>query len=114
MAKISLRPLGDRVLVKPVETNELTTKSGLLLPDSAQDKSNEAEVVAVGPGKFGDDNERIPLDVKVGDRVVYKASWGDKIKIDGTEYDIISVDNVLAVFEKERDPNKPTAAFYKK
>ncbi len=100
MAKIPLRPLGDRVLVKPVDASELTTKSGLLLPDSAQDKSNEAEVVAVGPGKQVD-GVLVPLEVKVGDRVVYKASWGDKVKIDGIEYDIISAENVLAVFDSK-------------
>jgi chaperonin GroES len=96
MAKI--RPLGDRVLVKPLET-EVKTKSGIVLPDSAKEKSNEAEVIAVGPGKY-DDGKLIAPEVKVGDRVIYKESWGSKVKIDGDEYELLDSDSILGVIEK--------------
>ncbi len=93
-----LRPLGDRVLVKALD-QEKKTKSGIVLPESAQDKSNEAEVVAVGPGKF-EDGKRVAPEVKVGDTVLFSEYAGQKVKIDGDEYQIIRQDDILAVFEK--------------
>ena len=95
---IKLRPTSGHVLVKPV-AEVAKTKSGIVLPESAQEKSNEAEVITVGPGKFVDGHVRAP-EVKVGDKVIYKESWGDKVKIDGEEYELVDQDNILAVFEK--------------
>ncbi len=92
-----LRPLGSHVLIKPLP-KEQVTKSGIVLPESAQEKSNEAEVIAIGPGKYIDGKFVAP-DVKVGDKVLYKESWGDKVKIDGEEHEIIDQDSILAVFE---------------
>lgn len=96
MAK--LRPLGDRVLVKQLD-KETKTKSGIVLPDSASEKSNEAEVIAVGPGKY-EDGKLVAPEVKKGDVVLYSEYAGQKVKIDGTEHQIIRADDILAVFEK--------------
>jgi chaperonin GroES len=93
-----LRPLGDRVLVRPVAA-EVTTKSGIVLPESAAEKPNQAEVIAVGAGKLVD-GKRVALEVKVGDIVVYKESWGSKIKLEGVEYELLEEENILAVLEK--------------
>lgn len=93
-----IRPLGDRVLVKPV-TPESVTKSGIALPESATEKQNQAEVIAVGPGKIYE-GKRIAPEVKVGDRVIYKDSWGNKIKVDGVEYELLDEDSILAILEK--------------
>ena len=95
----ALRPLGDRVLVKPVE-QEIKTKSGIMLPESAQEKSNTAEVVAVGPG-FYQDGKLIAPEVKPGDRILYSEYAGQKVKIDGTEHQIIRLDDILAVYTKK-------------
>ena len=92
-----LRPLGDRVLVSPLE-GELKTKSGIVLPESAQEKSNQAKVVAVGPGKH-EDGKLIKPEVKVGDKVLYSEYAGQKVKVEGDEYQIIRSDDILAVFE---------------
>ncbi len=97
MSKV--RPLGDRVLVKPIENKEAKTKTGILLPESAQEKSNEAEVVAVGPG-FYQEGKLIAPDVKAGDRILYSEYAGQKLKIDGVEHQIIRLDDILAVFDK--------------
>ena len=93
MAKI--RPLGDNVLLTPTPQEEMTA-SGIVLPDSAKEKSKRGEVVAVGNGKYIDGNLK-PLDVKVGDTVLY--SWGDELKIDGKEYVMVSESNIQAVIE---------------
>ncbi len=93
-----LRPLGDRVVVKPVEA-ELKTKSGIVLPESAQEKSNQATVVAVGTGSY-QDGKLIAPDVKVGDVVVYSEYAGQKVKVDGHEHQIIRLDDILVVLEK--------------
>lgn len=93
-----LRPLGDRVLVKAIAP-EVKTKSGIVLPESAAEKSNQAEVIAVGPGKLVD-GKRVAPEVKVGDRVMYKESWGSKIKIDGEEFELLDEESILAVLEK--------------
>ncbi len=91
----TIRPLGDRVLVKPIE-QEVKTKSGIVLPDTAKEKSNEGEVIAVGPGKLVE-GKRVAPEVKVGDRVIYKESWGNKVKVDGVEYELLDEDSILAV-----------------
>jgi chaperonin GroES len=93
-----LRPLGDRLVVQEL-TQETKTKSGIVLPESAKEKSNEAKVVAIGPG-FYQDGKLIAPDVKVGDTVLYSEYAGQKIKVDGEEFQIIRLDDVLAVLTK--------------
>ena len=94
---VSLRPLGDRVVVKAL-VREAVTKSGIVLPDTAKEKPQEAVVVAVGPGKQ-DDGKVVPLDVKKGDRVLFGKYGGSEVTLDGEEYVIVSEDEVLAVLE---------------
>jgi chaperonin GroES len=95
MAATKLQPLGDRVLVKPTEKEE-KTKSGIYLPDTAKEKPQEGEVLAVGPGKMTDDGKRIPMDLKVGDRVIYAKYGGTEIKIDNEEMMILRESDILA------------------
>jgi chaperonin GroES len=90
-----LQPLGDRVLVKPIEKEE-KTKSGIYLPDTAKEKPQEGEVLAVGPGKMSDEGTRIPMDLKVGDRVIYAKYGGTEIKIDDVEMMILRESDILA------------------
>ena len=90
-----LQPLADRVLVKPIQQEE-KTKSGIYLPDTAKEKPQEGEVLAVGPGKIADDGKRIPLDLKVGDRVLYAKYGGTEIKVDGEDLMILRESDVLA------------------
>ncbi len=98
--KIKIQPLGDRVVLKRLELAEEKTAGGILLPDTAKEKPQEAEVVAVGPGKKDEDGKHIPLDVKIGD-VVITAKWGGtEIKIDGKEFLIVSEDDILAKINK--------------
>lgn len=91
-----LKPLADRVVVKPIQAEE-KTKGGIVLPDTAKDKPQEGEIVAVGTGKVLDNGTKLPMEVKVGDRVVYSKYSGSEIKIDGEEYLIIRESDVLAV-----------------
>jgi chaperonin GroES len=98
MADFNLKPLDDRIVVKPGEGEE-TTSSGLVIPDTAKEKPQEGSVVAVGPGKF-EDGQRTPLDVKVGDKVVYSKYGGTEVKVDGEDYLILSARDVLAVLTK--------------
>ncbi|MBI4260458.1 MAG: co-chaperone GroES [Actinobacteria bacterium] len=98
MAKFSLKPLEDRIVVKPGEEEE-TTVSGIVIPDTAKEKPQEGEVVAVGPGRFEDGN-RVPLDVKVGVKVIYSKYGGTEVKVKGDEYLILSARDVLAIIEK--------------
>ncbi len=90
-----LQPLADRVLVKPTEKEEMT-KSGIYLPDTAKEKPQEGEVLAVGPGKMSDDGKRVPLDVKVGDKVIYAKYGGTEIKVDDEELMILRESDILA------------------
>jgi chaperonin GroES len=90
-----LQPLADRLVVKPVEKEE-KTKSGIILPDTAKEKPQEGEVVAVGPGRMTDEGKRIPMDLKVGDRVIYSKYGGSEIKIDDVEMMILRESDVLA------------------
>jgi len=94
---MNLKPLADRVILKPIEAEE-TTKSGIILPDSAKEKPQEAEVVAVGQGKI-EDGKKTEMSVKVGDKVIYSKYAGDDIKIDGVEYTIIEEEKILAIVE---------------
>jgi chaperonin GroES len=96
---INLRPLHDRIVVKRVEAKE-TVRGGIIIPDTAKEKPQEAEVIAVGDGKFNEKGERIKLDVKKGDRVLIGKYSGSDIKLDDVEYTIIREDEVLAVVEK--------------
>ena len=97
---VSIKPLEDRVVVKPLDA-EQTTASGLVIPDTAKEKPQEGEVLAVGPGRFDEDGEkRIPLDVKVGDTVLYSKYGGTEVKYSGEEYLILSARDVLAVIER--------------
>ena len=94
---VNIKPLEDRIVVKAVEA-EQTTASGLVIPDTAKEKPQEGEVVAVGPGRFNDDgDERVPMDISVGDRVIYSKYGGTEIKHDGEEYLILSARDVLAI-----------------
>ena len=96
---MKLQPLGDRVVVKPKEDLEARTKSGLVIPDTAKEKPQLGEVLAVGPGEY-QDGKRIPLDVKVGDKVVYSKYGGTEVKVGGEEYLVLSARDVLAVVTK--------------
>src|SRR5436305_1703917 len=99
MAKgFSLEPLEDRIVVRPSE-EEQTTSSGIVIPDTAKEKPQEGEVVAVGPGRW-EDGQRVPLDVKVGDKVIYSKYGGTEVKVEGDEYLILSARDVLAVVKK--------------
>jgi chaperonin GroES len=98
MADFSLKPLEDRIVVKPGEGEE-TTSSGIVIPDTAKEKPQEGEVVAVGPGRFEDGN-RVPLDVSVGDKVIYSKYGGTEVKVAGDDYLILSARDVLAVMGK--------------
>jgi len=90
-----LQPLADRVLVKPIEKEE-KTKSGIYIPDTAKEKPQEGEIMAVGPGKMTDDGKRIPMDLKVGDRVIYAKYGGTEIKVDDEELMILRESDILA------------------
>ena len=95
---MKLKPLGDRLIVKAVEEEE-TTASGIVLPDTAKEKPQRGKVLAVGDGKFGDDNERVPIDVNEGDEVLYSKYGGTEVTIDGKDLLILSSRDVLAVVE---------------
>ena len=95
---VSLQPLEDRIVVKPGEGEEMTA-SGLVIPDTAKEKPQEGEVIAVGPGRFEDGN-RVPLDVKVGDTVIYSKYGGTEVRVGGEDYLILSARDVLAIVNK--------------
>ena len=95
---MNIRPLGDRVLIKRLEAEE-TTKSGILLAGTSKEKPQEAEVVAVGPGKI-EDGKEIKMEVKVGDIVLFSKYAGSEIKYEGTEYIILKQEELLAIIEK--------------
>ena len=93
---MKLQPLGDRIVVMPKEEDEATTSSGLVIPDTAKEKPQLGEVLAVGLGEY-QDGERIPLDVKVGDLVFYSKYGGTEVKVEGEDYLVLSSRDVLAV-----------------
>ena len=93
---INIRPLADRVLIKPAPKEEVT-KSGIVLPDTAKEKPQDGTVVAVGPGRVDDKGVRVPLEVKKGDRVIYAKYAGTEIKIDSDDYIILRESDILAV-----------------
>jgi chaperonin GroES len=97
IVSVNIKPLEDRIVVRPLEA-EQTTASGLVIPDTAKEKPQEGEVVAVGPGRFNEDgDERIPMDISVGDKVIYSKYGGTEVKYGGDELLILSARDVLAV-----------------
>jgi chaperonin GroES len=96
IVSVNIKPLEDRIIVKQVEA-EQTTASGLVIPDTAKEKPQEGEVLAVGPGRIDDNGNRVPLDVKVGDKVIYSKYGGTEVKYAGDEYLILSARDVLAI-----------------
>jgi len=95
---IKLKPLGDRVLVEPVEEKE-TKKGGIIIPDTAKEKPTEGIVRALGTGKTDDDGKKLPFEVKVGDRVLVSKYGGTEVKLDGKEFKILNSDDILGVIE---------------
>ncbi|HLV28000.1 MAG TPA: co-chaperone GroES [Burkholderiaceae bacterium] len=95
---MALRPLHDRVIVKRLD-NERTTASGIVIPDSAAEKPDQGEVVAVGSGKRTEDGKVLPMDVKVGDKVLFGKYAGQTVKVDGEEMLVIREDEILAVIQ---------------
>jgi chaperonin GroES len=93
---VNIKPLEDRIVVKSVEA-EKTTASGLVIPDTAKEKPQEGEVIAVGPGRVDDNGNRVPVDVAVGDKVIYSKYGGTEVKFGGEEFLILSARDVLAV-----------------
>jgi len=93
---INIKPLEDRIVIKQVEA-EQTTASGLVIPDTAKEKPQEGEVLAVGPGRIDDNGNRVPLDVTVGDKVIYSKYGGTEVKYGGEDYLILSARDILAV-----------------
>ena len=99
MGIMRLKPLGDRIVVKVLEREE-KTKGGLFLPDTAKEKPTEGEVIAVGTGKILDNGQKQPVEVKVGDRIIFSKYAGTEVKIDGEDLVIFSERDVLAIVEK--------------
>lgn len=95
---MSLRPLSDRILVQRVE-EDVKTKGGIIIPDTAKEKPIEGKVVATGNGRIGEDGKLLPMDVKVGDRVLFSKYGGTEVKIDGTDFLILRQDDILGIIE---------------
>ena len=96
--RISLRPLSDRVLLRPIEKKE-EMRGGLIIPDTAKEKPQEGEIVAAGKGKIGDDGKLIAMDVKPGDRVLYGKYSGTEVKLEGQEYLIMHQEDILGIID---------------
>jgi len=96
---VTLKPLGDRIVVKPIEQEERTA-GGIILPETAKEKPQEGEVIAAGPGRLDDAGKRVPMEVKVGDRVLYAKYAGTEIKLGDTKVLIFKESDVLAVVER--------------
>jgi chaperonin GroES len=95
---MKLRPLGDHVIVKPLE-EETVQKGGIIIPDTAKEKPSKGEVIAVGPGKIMEDGKKKAMDLKVGDKIIYQKYGGNEIKINDVEHLIMTEEDVLAVIE---------------
>lgn len=93
-----IRPLSDNILVEPME-KETTLPSGILIPDTAKEKPQQGKIISVGPGKRDEDGDRVPMDVKVGDVVMYKKWGGTEIKVSGKELLLVKEEDILAVVE---------------
>ena len=98
LTKVKLQPLGDRVLVKPLEQKEMK-RSGIIIPDTAKEKPQEGLVVATGKGKTTDDGKVLPMDVKAGDKILYGKYSGSEIKLDDEEYMIMHQDDILGILK---------------
>ncbi len=96
--KVSITPMADRVVIEPLEDTE-EMRGGLYIPDTAKEKPQQGSVVAVGPGRISEDGERIPMEVKEGDRVLYGKYAGTEVTIDGNQYLIVKEGDVLAIFD---------------
>jgi len=98
LTKVKIQPLGDRVLVKPVEAKE-SKRGGIIIPDTAKEKPQEGEIVAVGKGKTTEDGKTLPMDVKVGDRILYGKYSGNEIKLDDQDYLIMHQEDILGILK---------------
>ena len=98
LTKVKIQPLGDRVLVQPIEAKEMK-RSGIIIPDSAKEKQQEGLVVATGKGKTTDDGKVLPMDVKAGDKILYGKYSGNEIKLDGEDYLIMHQDDILGILK---------------
>lgn len=96
--KLKLKPLGGRVIVEPIEQEEMTA-GGIILPETAKEKPQEGKILAAGPGERDDEGKRIPMEVKVGDRVLYAKYSGTEVKVDGKKLLILKENDILAVVE---------------
>ena len=96
---VSIKPLEDRIVVRPLEAEQVTA-SGLVIPDTAKERPQEAEVIAVGPGRIAENGTRIPVDVNVGDKVIFSKYGGTELKYNGQEYLVLSARDVLAIVER--------------
>jgi chaperonin GroES len=99
MTKVNLRPLADRVIIKPMETEEIT-KGGIIVPDTAKEKPIEGTIVAVGPGKVTEDGKQVNLEVKEGDKVLYGKYSGTEVTVEGEEYLIMRESDIFAIIGK--------------
>ncbi|RKY61512.1 MAG: co-chaperone GroES [Candidatus Latescibacterota bacterium] len=97
---MKVRPLADRVLVKPLEEEAEKSAGGIIIPDTAKEKPQKGEVIAVGPGRVTEDGKTIPMNVKVGDKVLYGKYAGTEVKIDGEEHLIMPESDILAIVEE--------------
>jgi chaperonin GroES len=97
-SKLKLKPLGGRVIVEPIEQEEMTA-GGIILPETAKEKPQEGKILAAGPGDRDEDGERIPMEVKVGDKVLYAKYAGTEVKVDGKKLLILKENDILAVVE---------------
>jgi chaperonin GroES len=95
--KLNIKPLQDRVVIRPLEETAQTTAGGIVIPDTAKEKPQLGEVVAVGPGRLNEEGKKIPVGVKVGDKVFHTKYGGTNVKIDGDEYIILREDDILAI-----------------
>jgi chaperonin GroES len=98
LTKVKIQPLGDRVLVKPVEQKEVK-RSGIIIPDTAKEKPQEGLVVATGKGKTTEDGKLLPMDVKAGDKILYGKYSGNEIKLDGEDYLIMHQEDILGILK---------------
>jgi chaperonin GroES len=96
---VAIKPLEDRIVIQQLAAEQVTA-SGIVIPDSAKEKPQEGEVVAIGPGRIDDNGNRVPLDVKAGDIVIYSRYGGTEVKYDGVEYLVLSARDILAVVER--------------
>lgn len=98
--KVKIKPLADRVVVKRLEEEEAKTPAGIIIPDTAKEKPQKGVVVAVGPGRLDENGKRIPMEVKVGDKVLFAKYAGSEVKVNGEEYLIMREDDILAILEE--------------